>query len=126
MDSRRFLFLIFSVDSSFNFKVLVALSVPNNVHKIKMGGVIHSLSDFVNMVMMEPMHSLSEFDFLSIIILDFENNSQAPETTWAPGARCVRCGTNGQALVRSLRNFHERFRRYLKPQINIFLRQKLF
>ena len=69
-----------------------------------MGGVIHSLSDFVNMVMMEPMHSLSEFDFLSIIILDFENNSQAPETTWAPGARCVRYGTNGQDLLEIFTN----------------------
>ena len=38
-------------------------------------------------------------------------NSQAPETTWVPGARCARSGTNGQAVVRSLQNFHERFRR---------------
>ena len=49
-----------------------------------------------------------------------------PEITWAPGARCARSGTNGKAVVRSLQNFHERFRRCFKPKINIYLRQKLF
>ena len=34
-------------------------------------------------------------------------NSQAPETTWVPSARCARSGTNGQAVVGSLQNFHE-------------------
>ena len=53
-------------------------------------------------------------------------NSQAPETTQVPGARCARSGTNGQAVVRSLQNFHGRFRTCLKPQINIYLRLKLF
>ena len=45
-------------------------------------------------------------------------NSQASERTWVPCARCARSGPNGQAVVRTLQNFHERFRRCLKPQLN--------
>ena len=56
----------------------------------------------------------------------FDLNSEAPETTKAQGARRARSGTNGQAVVRALKNFHDRFRRCLKPQIDIDLRQKLF
>ena len=48
-------------------------------------------------------------------------NSQAPETTWALGAQCARSGTNGQAVVRSLQNFNERFRSCLKPHIYLGL-----
>ena len=64
-----------------------------------------------------------EVDTYFVLILF---NSQAPETPWAPDVRCARSDTNGQAVVRSLQNFHERFRRYFKPQINNFIRQKLF
>ena len=53
-------------------------------------------------------------------------HSQAPETTRAPGARWARSGTNGQAVVKSLQNFHERFRRCFKPQINMYIRQERF
>ena len=53
-------------------------------------------------------------------------NSQAPETTCVPGARCARSSTNGQAVVRSFQNFHGRFRTCLKPELNIYLRLKLF
>ena len=58
--------------------------------------------------------------------IKIHHNSQALETTWGPGTRCARSGTNVQALVRSLLNFHERFLGCLKPQNNIYLRLKLF
>ena len=69
----------------------------------------------------QNIHSQKLSAILSLVLF-----SQAPETTLAPGARCARSCTNGQAVVRSLQNFHERFRRYLKPQIHIYLREKLF
>ena len=42
-------------------------------------------------------------------------NSQAPKTIWTQGGRCAWSCTNGQAMVR-----------FLKPQISIYLCQKLF
>ena len=50
-------------------------------------------------------------------------DSQAPETSWAPGTRCAR---SGQVIVRSLQNFHGHFRRCLQLQITIDLCLKLF
>ena len=69
----------------------------------------------------QNIHSQKVSAILSLVLF-----SQAPKTTWAPGNRCARSGTNGQAVVRSVQNYHERFRRCLKPQINIYLRQRLF
>ena len=73
-------------------------------------------------------YSLKAFAYRTIVIEPFKNKLRTgwpPETTWAPAARCAKSGTNGQAVVRSLQNFHECFRKCLKSQINIYLRQKL-
>ena len=64
---------------------------------------------------LQPYVNLSSFILCIYYYLQpVSVNTRAPETTWVPGARCDRSGTNGQVVVRSLQNFHDRQKLFLR------------